>query len=83
MANVIVYTQPGCGACHTEKEWLADKGVQYEERDIRQDPKWVEELVGLGSRGTPTTVIEADGRDRQVVIGFDAQKLSGALNVSS
>ncbi len=42
----------------------------------------MEELVQLGSRGTPTTVIESDGQERQVLIGFEPQKLAKALNVT-
>ncbi len=79
MAKVVVYTQPGCGACQAEKAWLLDKGVEYEDKDIRKDPKWLEELVELGSRGTPTTIIEHDGQERQVLIGFDAAKMTKAL----
>jgi glutaredoxin len=81
MATVVVYTQPGCGACQSEKAWLVEKGVAYEDRDIRKDAKWLEELVELGSRGTPTTIVERDGEERQVLIGFDPQKLSQALQL--
>ncbi len=81
MAKVLVYSQPGCGACQAEKAWLSEKGVAYEDRDIRQDPKWLEELVELGSRGTPTTIIEHEGQERQVVIGFDAARMTKALNL--
>jgi hypothetical protein len=37
-------------------------------------------LIDLGSRGTPTTVIEREG-NRQVIIGFDPGKLSKALGI--
>ncbi len=81
MKQVIVYTQPGCGACQAEKAWLQDKGVAFEERNIRSNAAWLQELVELGSRGTPTTVIGGEGQENQVLIGFDSQKLSRNLNI--
>ena len=80
MKHVVVYTQPGCGACQAEKAWLNEKGVAFEERNIRENSAWMQELVELGSRGTPTTVIGEPG-DNQVLIGFDSTKLSLNSNV--
>ena len=82
MKHIIVYTQPGCGACQAEKAWLNEKGVAFEERNIRENSVWLQELVELGSRGTPTTVIrEGEGEENQVLIGFDSKKLSLNLNI--
>lgn len=41
----------------------------------------MEELVELGSQGTPTTIIERDGGDRKVLIGFDIPKLTRELGL--
>jgi glutaredoxin len=30
--TTVVYTQPGCLACHRETKFLAQKGVEFEER---------------------------------------------------
>lgn len=80
MAKVIVYSQPTCAPCHAQKQWLLEQGVTFEDRNIRDNTEWLDELMALGSQGTPTTVIETDGR-REVVIGFNRTRLSEALHV--
>lgn len=54
--------------------------MEFEDRDIRVNKDWVNELIGLGSSGTPTTVVEEDG-NREVIIGFNQQKLSELLHL--
>lgn len=72
--EVVLYTQPGCAGCAREKKWLISKGVEFTEKDIREDEQALRELSGLGSQGTPTTVI-----DGEVIIGFEPKKLAEKL----
>ncbi len=74
--QVIVYTQPGCGPCAAEKEFLAKHGIDFEERDIRENPEYVRELLELGAQATPTTLV-----GETVVMGFDRAKLSELLDL--
>ncbi len=74
--KVILYSQPGCPPCGAEKEFLDSQGVEYEERNIREDPEYVQQLQELGSHSTPTTVI-----DDEVIIGFDREKISELLDL--
>lgn len=75
MARVVIYTQPGCGACTTAKKWLAERDIHFEEKDIRADDAYKRELVeDLKSRSTPTLVV-----GDQVVMGFDAAEYERAL----
>lgn len=74
--DVVLYTRPGCAGCAREKKWLASKSVPFTEKDIQQDEQALQELTGLGSQGTPTTVV-----DGEVVIGFDPKKLGEKLEV--
>lgn len=78
MAQVIVYTQPGCGACEKEKAWLKEKGVAFEDRDIRANAAYMREIIELGARATPVTVIEGEGK-REVVMGFDVGRLAKSV----
>ena len=80
MTKVIVYSQPTCAPCHAEKAWMREQGIAFEDRNIRDNAAWLRELIALGSQGTPTTLIEADG-ERQVIIGFDRARLSRALEL--
>jgi glutaredoxin len=54
------------------KVFLAERGIQFEEKDVSEDQVAVFQLVRTyNSRTTPTTVI-----DDEVVIGFDPERLS-------
>lgn len=57
-------------------EFLSQRGVPFTARNIRQDPGAIEELIALGSRVTPTTVI-----DGEVISGFDRKRLSEMLGI--
>lgn len=73
--SVKVFTQPGCGVCKSAKEYLASRGVAFEELDVSTDEEALEALtVQYKSMGTPTIVIG----DR-VLVGFDREKLDTAL----
>lgn len=74
--KTIVYTQPGCPACHHETTFLAHKGVEFEEKNVREDLDAMREMVRMGSHATPTTVI-----DGEVTIGFDPKRISASLGI--
>ena len=57
-------------------EYLSRHGVQFTARDIRADREALKELLELGSRGTPTTLV-----DGEMVIGFDRQRLDRLLEL--
>lgn len=63
--------------CHQTQEFLATKGIEFENRDITADPKALEELQKLGYMTTPVTII-----DGEVVIGFDRRKLERLLGLA-
>lgn len=52
------------------KAWLSLEGVYIVERNVEEDDGAYEELVALGFRSVPVTVI-----DGQVVRGFDPDRL--------
>ena len=57
------------------KEFLSQKGVNYEERDVSVNRAYAEEMVkATGQMGVPVTIIEG-----QTVIGFDRGKLEQIL----
>jgi glutaredoxin len=55
-------------------EFLSREGVEYEDRDITQNPDWLDELVGAGYMATPVTMI-----DDQAVVGYDVARLRKLL----
>jgi glutaredoxin-like protein NrdH len=63
--------------CTKVKEYLSREHVSFEDRDITVDPSAISELQKLGFMTTPVTVI-----GDKVIVGFDQQKLSEALNLA-
>jgi glutaredoxin 3 len=60
--------------CDQAKEYLSQKGIQFQERDIAQDLGALADLKKLGYMTTPVIVI-----DGSVIVGFDAEKIDQAL----
>ena len=60
--------------CDQAKEYLSQKGIKFQERDIAQDPSALADLKKLGYMTTPVIVI-----DGSVIVGFDADKIDQAV----
>jgi glutaredoxin 3 len=56
------------------KEYLSQKQISFEDRDITTYPAAISELQKLGFMATPVTVV-----DEKVIVGFDVRKLDEAL----
>jgi glutaredoxin-like YruB-family protein len=74
---IKVYSTPMCIYCVTLKEFLKEKGFEFEEIDVSQDEKAREEMIEKSDQmGVP--VIEIDG---QIVVGFDKEQISNLLGI--
>lgn len=73
--KVIVYSQPDCPPCEWTKDFLKRNGIEFTVKDVRADAKAREELLAMGFRSTPLTVI-----DGTAVSGFDQSRLSELLS---
>ena len=60
--------------CDQAKEYLSQKGIKVQEKDIAQDPGALADLKKLGYMTTPVILIEGS-----VIVGFDAEKIDQAL----
>ena len=75
--KIKVFSTPTCPYCVTLKEFLKDKGFGFEDIDVSQDQKLLDEMVEKsGQMGVP--VVEIDG---QIIIGFDKEKINELLNI--
>ncbi|SKA04605.1 glutaredoxin 3 [Consotaella salsifontis] len=45
MPNVTIYTRPYCGYCVRAKQLLAEKGVEFDEKDSGVDPSFRSEMI--------------------------------------
>ncbi|MBI4244932.1 MAG: glutaredoxin family protein [Planctomycetes bacterium] len=60
------------------KEFLSAKGIEFESKDILQDPTTMDELINkTGARSVPVVIID----DKDIVIGFDRGKISKLLGI--
>ena len=57
------------------QSWLKKQGHEYSEKNVSQDRAYASELVSLGYRVTPVTVV-----DGTAVIGFNPNKLQELLS---
>ncbi len=78
MKKVIIYSQDTCPPCHAEKLWFKENGIEFEERDIRKNDLYLQELIELGAAATPATII-SDENGEEVILGFDQAKLAEIL----
>jgi glutaredoxin len=60
--------------CGKVKEYLSQRKIDFEDRDITKDPSAISELQKLGFMTSPVTVIGDN-----VIVGFDVPKLDEAL----
>lgn len=75
IVNVTVYTRNTCGPCRTLKYWLKQKEISFNEKNIDDNPKFVDELLKLTAfQMVPVAVI-----DGEVVMGNNIPKINQLL----
>lgn len=73
--KVIVYSTPTCPFCVMAKEYLSEKGVQYEDVNVAADHERAREMVEKsGQMGVPVIDI-----DNNIVVGFQPQVFDSLL----
>jgi len=60
------------------KEFLSREGHAFEAKNVEEDDNAYDELLALGARSVPVTVV-----DDQVITGFDQTKLRAALDAAA
>ncbi|MDO5301175.1 MAG: glutaredoxin family protein [Tissierellia bacterium] len=75
MENIKIYTSNTCPFCTMAKDYFRDKGVDFDERNIQNDPSAREELIAKGYSGVPVIVI-----GNEEIVGFDKARLERILD---
>lgn len=44
--NVIIYTTDKCHNCQQAKAYFKEKGIEYEEKDARQNVQYIRDITG-------------------------------------
>ena len=74
MEKIKVYTSSTCPYCVMAQESLAEKGLEYEEKNVQTDKAARQELMKMGYTGVPVVVI-----GDEEIVGFDKAKIDEAL----
>ena len=75
MAKIKVFSTPTCPWCHRAKDYLKEKGVEFEDINVAEDQKAAEEMVEKsGQRGVPVIII-----NDKVIVGFDQAAIDAEI----
>ena len=75
MAKIKVYSTPTCPHCVMLKDWLKEKGIEFEDIDVASNQQAAQEIVRKsGQMGVP--VIEINGK---LIVGFDREAIEKEL----
>lgn len=67
MANVKMYTKPGCPYCEAAKKHYTGQGIAFDEIDVTGNPRVQEEVVRLsGGKRIVPVVVDGD----EVTVGW-------------
>jgi glutaredoxin 3 len=69
--KIRLFIKPFCGWCHEAKDWLEERGIEYEELDVISDRAAFMEMREISGQ-TLAPVIEVDG---EVLADFDTDQL--------
>ncbi|WP_027108376.1 glutaredoxin-like protein NrdH [Lacticigenium naphthae] len=58
--KIILYTKIGCGQCLFTKKQLEKMHLAFEEKNISQNPEWIDEVKALGFQSLPVISIEGE-----------------------
>lgn len=77
MAQVKVYSTPTCPFCIKAKNYLQQKGIEFENIDVSSNEARLQEMVELsGQMGVPVIMIDND-----VIVGFDKSRIDAKLGL--
>jgi len=79
---VAIYTTPTCGYCRATKDLFKTHNIAYTEIDVSQDRAKAREMIQKsGQMGVPVTIV-GEGREAQIIVGYDRDRLSRVLNIT-
>ena len=74
--KIKIYTTPSWPHCHTAKEFLSEKGVEFEAVDVTEDHEALIEMQEITNGGRSVPVIAIGDN---VMVGFDPKAIEEAL----
>lgn len=75
MSDITVYTTPQCPWCHKAKEFLENRGVDFEEKNVAEDREAADQMIDLtGQRSVPVV-----SKGSLYVVGFSPDNIDKLL----
>lgn len=74
MSKVTVYTSNTCPYCTMAKDYLKEREVDFEEKNVQTDKEARNELMAMGYTGVPVICV-----DDEQIVGFDKNRLDELL----
>lgn len=74
MKKIVLFTTTACPHCATARNYLESNGLDFEEKNVREDMDARKELIEKRILGVPTFFIDED-----IIVGFNRRKLEKAL----
>ena len=72
---MVIYTTPTWPYCKRAKEYLSQKGISYEERNVAQDRAAAKEMIEKSNQmGVPVIII-----DGEIIVGFNQSQVDEIL----
>jgi glutaredoxin len=68
--RIQLYTEPGCSACVEAKNFLASRGISFEERNIRGNAEYLRIMNEELDSCTTPTLVAGD----EIIVGFERAK---------
>jgi len=76
--KVKMFSLSTCPHCKKAKAYLSEKGIAFENVDVRENKEGAKELMEVyNSKSVPVVVI-----GDEVIVGFDQQRIDAALGLS-
>ena len=75
MSKILVYSTPSCPYCTLVKDYLKQKGIEFEEKDVSKDRVAAREMIEKsGEMGVPQ--IDINGT---IIVGFNRDAIDNEL----
>ena len=76
--KVVIYSSPFCTYCIMVKNFFKKYGVIYQDINVQEDENAAREIIERTQQNTlPVIVID----DKEIIIGYDEEKMRKALDV--
>jgi len=78
--NITIYTTNTCSYCPMVKQYLASKGLTYDEVNLEEHPDQQAKVFEMsGALTVPVTIVTKQDDTKDVVIGYNLSRLAPAI----